>query len=415
VKGKNVKMFQEQILISILVPIYNVSEYLERCIDSIINQTYKNIEIILIDDGSTDASGKICDAYAQNDSRIVVIHKTNGGTVSARKAGTRKATGEYVICVDGDDWIEKDRVMNLVEQGIKYHTDMVYMDGHIREYRDNSVYCHGSLRRGFYSKQQVKDEILNKIASTNHFYAKNVDIFLVVWAFKRELIKEKQELIDDRISMGEDLICVCECLSKANSVFVIENGGYHYTQFRRDSASYGGNHSNVSNLGLKVLWNQLKQFAVRENIEKKMYRMLVMIMSQSVAMTDYSIFLKKQCNFLYPYSKVKEGSDIIIYGAGKLGFRMMEALSQNNKYNIVAWVDKSNKRFTFDNYTISDIKALMGLKYDYIVIAILNYDIAWGAYLELKNIGVEEEKIALMDADVISEDFLIFEEGTVKI
>lgn len=95
-------------MISVIVPIYNIQEYLPQCIDSIINQTYTELEIILVDDGSTDSGGSICDEYALNDSRVKVIHKKNGGLVSARKAGIRAAHGEYITFVDGDDWIERD-------------------------------------------------------------------------------------------------------------------------------------------------------------------------------------------------------------------------------------------------------------------------------------------------------------------
>ena len=141
---------EQPILISIVVSIYNEWEYLDKCIDSIVNQTYKNIEIILVDDGSTDCCGEICDKYAEQDSRIIVIHKPNGGLVSARKAGTKKATGDYIINVDGDDWIEKERIQNLVKGIEQYHADIIYMDGYVREYPDNQVIVKGNLRRGFY-------------------------------------------------------------------------------------------------------------------------------------------------------------------------------------------------------------------------------------------------------------------------
>ena len=94
--------------ISVIVPIYNVKEYLDKCISSICNQTYKNLEIILVDDGSTDGSATICDAFAKKDDRIVVIHKENGGLTSTRKAGVNIATGKYIGFVDGDDWIDED-------------------------------------------------------------------------------------------------------------------------------------------------------------------------------------------------------------------------------------------------------------------------------------------------------------------
>ena len=94
--------------ISIIVPVYNIEEYIEKCVKSITKQTYKNLEIILVDDGSTDSAGKICDKLAEKDERIKVIHKKNGGLSSARNAGMKKATGDYICFIDGDDYISKD-------------------------------------------------------------------------------------------------------------------------------------------------------------------------------------------------------------------------------------------------------------------------------------------------------------------
>lgn len=398
---------EEQILISIVVSIYNEWEYLDKCIDSIVNQTYKNIEIILVDDGSTDCCGEICDKYAKQDSRIIVIHKPNGGLVSARKAGTKRATGDYIINVDGDDWIEKERIQNLVRGIEQYHADIIYMDGYVREYPDNQVTVKGSLKRGFYTKQQVQEEILMKLASTNHFYEKNIEMFMWLWAFKKELIKEKQPLIDERISMGEDLACVCECLASANSVGVIEGGSYHYTQGRVEAISYS---NNLSSIRLEALWNQLKQFCKKEYVSPSIYQMMVVIMNQAVAITDFSLFFRKSCDYLYPYSKVKKNSNIVVYGAGKFGYKIMLALSNNDQYHVAAWVDKSNKRVTMGQYTISQVEILNQLDYNYIVVAILNYNVALGAVAELQKMGVSEDKIAVMDATVISEDFLIFDE-----
>ena len=95
-------------LISVIVPVYNVAAWLPRCVDSVLTQTYQNLEILLIDDGSTDASGEICDAYAEKDPRIRVIHKKNGGLSSARNAGLDVSNGQYIGFVDSDDWIEPE-------------------------------------------------------------------------------------------------------------------------------------------------------------------------------------------------------------------------------------------------------------------------------------------------------------------
>ena len=112
--------------ISIIVPIYNVERYLVQCIDSILNQTYKEIQVILVDDGSTDSSGKICDEYRQKDNRIVVIHQENKGLVAARKEGLKKSAGEYVGFVDGDDYIEPQMYARLLAIMESTEADIVH-------------------------------------------------------------------------------------------------------------------------------------------------------------------------------------------------------------------------------------------------------------------------------------------------
>ena len=105
----------EEELISVILPIYNVEKYLEKCLKSVINQTYKNLEIILVDDGSKDNSPQICDEYAVKDKRIVVIHKSNGGLSDARNAGIEIAKGKYIALIDSDDYVEKDYVQFLYQ------------------------------------------------------------------------------------------------------------------------------------------------------------------------------------------------------------------------------------------------------------------------------------------------------------
>lgn len=112
-------------LLSVIVPVYNVEQYLPRCVDSILAQTYPNLEIILVDDGAQDASGKICDDYAARDPRIRVIHKENGGLSSARNAGLDAARGEYLAFVDSDDWIEPDAYEAMLALARKYGEKLV--------------------------------------------------------------------------------------------------------------------------------------------------------------------------------------------------------------------------------------------------------------------------------------------------
>lgn len=110
--------------VSVIVPVYNVEKYIKKCLDSIMNQTHTNIEIILVDDGATDNSGLICDEYAKMDPRIRVIHKNNGGLASARNAGVEVATGDYIAYVDSDDWVENDFIELLLDACLNNGADM---------------------------------------------------------------------------------------------------------------------------------------------------------------------------------------------------------------------------------------------------------------------------------------------------
>ena len=125
-------------LISVVVPVYNVADFLRNCVDSILNQTYENIEILLVDDGSTDDSGRICDEYALADPRVVVIHNENQGVALTRNTGIEQARGEYIMFVDSDDWIDHDMCSALIEAATSYKTQAA-MCSYVREYPDKSL------------------------------------------------------------------------------------------------------------------------------------------------------------------------------------------------------------------------------------------------------------------------------------
>lgn len=160
------------ILLSIIVPVYNVGSFLPKCIDSIISQTFTDFELILVDDGSTDNSVEICDAAAKKDSRVRVIHKENGGVVSARKAGLSVAVGKYAGYVDGDDWIDKHMYEHMVNAMEKYNCDMVMCDV---EHENKSVplssgSTHINISGGYYNREQLENNVFPKMIYTGVFY-----------------------------------------------------------------------------------------------------------------------------------------------------------------------------------------------------------------------------------------------------
>ena len=141
-------------VVSVIVPIYNAQKYLGKCVESILLQTYQNMEILLIDDGSTDGCFDICEKYASEDERIRVIHKPNGGLVSARKAGAKEATGDYVICVDADDWIEPNYIEALMNVQRRTRVEMVAADLYF-DIGDFSKVVRNSFPYGVYGGEEL--------------------------------------------------------------------------------------------------------------------------------------------------------------------------------------------------------------------------------------------------------------------
>ncbi|MGL4866621.1 MAG: glycosyltransferase family 2 protein [Cetobacterium sp.] len=185
--------------VSIVVPVYKVEKYLERCIDSILNQTYKNLEVILVDDGSPDRCGEICDKYAQNDERVKSYHKKNGGLSDARNYGMKYITGEYTLFLDSDDWILKDCVETLLKVALKNRSDVVqigfyysfenyvlYDNRYYKEIDESINLKNFELMKELVINERVKNFAWGKLYRTslikNKFFKKGVLFEDVFWA-----------------------------------------------------------------------------------------------------------------------------------------------------------------------------------------------------------------------------------------
>lgn len=204
-------------LVSIIVPVYNIENYAENCIKSLINQTHNFLEIILVDDGSTDNSGKICDNFAQKDKRIKVIHKTNGGLSSARNAGIDIATGDYFMFVDGDDYIAENAVEILLECMATHDADMVQFD-----YEETSVPYQSIKSTATDSTEIVTDlkQMFEKLYLIGGPAASSCTKL-----YKKELFKTlrfKEGIIH------EDEFLITELLQKVKSIVYIPDKLYFY-------------------------------------------------------------------------------------------------------------------------------------------------------------------------------------------
>lgn len=215
----------EDLKISVIVPIYGIEEYLPQCIESIISQTYTNTEIVLVDDGSKDNCPAICDAYMEKDHRIQVVHKPNGGLVSARKAGVGIASGEYICHVDGDDWLHPDYIMNFVNIINRYEPDIV-CSGEIRAYPEKEVRSPLQEREGLYNRNQIDKEILPSLLERSDGYYLNHANQLK--CIRRDLAIKSLNTVDNAISMSEDHACTSVAITNADTIYVSKECLYYY-------------------------------------------------------------------------------------------------------------------------------------------------------------------------------------------
>lgn len=211
------------VVFSIIVPVYNVKQYLSQCVDSILQQSYTNFELLLIDDGSSDDSGKICDEYALKDNRIRVFHKQNGGVSSARNIGLDNAQGKWVVFVDSDDWVDEKMLETLFEYEQEYQTDLLFY-GFQKEMLTG---CFDNLN--LFRKISGRYEGTDLVISACHLLETND---LLGWTcnklFKNSIIQDLGIRFNKEFSVQEDLIFTLEYIKYVTNLAIYAYAPYHY-------------------------------------------------------------------------------------------------------------------------------------------------------------------------------------------
>lgn len=209
------------LLFSIIVPMYNVEQYAKQCIESVLHQTFTDYELIIVNDGSTDHTASIVNEYVGADKRVRVIHKENGGLVSARKAGSRVAGGEYVVALDGDDWLEPGYLSDLAAAAEDGNPDVV-ISGYTES--DGTFYERHNASGFEKKKYDNRDDVLQFINE------KIFRLMPIVWgkAFKRETYCEIQEEVPECVTMGEDSCVTYPIIMGASCMTIIDSTGYCY-------------------------------------------------------------------------------------------------------------------------------------------------------------------------------------------
>ena len=380
-------------LISVVMPIYNVEKYLRKCIESILNQTYKNLQIILVDDGSTDNSGKICDEYAEIDKRINVIHKKNGGLISARKAGLKIAEGEFISNIDSDDWLElnmyEEMLENILETGAEFiNTGVIYT--YINGESINEVY------EANFETQVIEDPKTNVEVWKGFLYHYEKSFFnSYLWSklFRREFFWECYKNLSDEANYGEDRIVITECLLKCKKISFLKKCFYHYIYKREGSYT--------SKKGSKgILWavrmyaemfKLFDKYKVCDEIKK--YLEAALVTRTLMAIDDSKIYPQNipiwKCLDIEKFFNKK----VIIYGASQVGYDYFRQLKNFSEIKIVDWVDKNFFKYNYLEFKVQSVNSIKDVDYDLILIAVTKEGMAKQISDELKKIGVDDKKI----------------------
>lgn len=225
-------------MVSIIVPVYKTKDYLRQCIESLLSQTYRSVEIILADDGSPDECPALCDAYASKDKRIRVIHKENGGLSSAREAGIQHAHGDYIMVVDSDDWLEPDTIADCIEVALKNEADCV-MFGYVREYPSKSIPTHlfGSdfAYEVFASEEKIHRRIVGLIGDELQSPQQIDNLSTVCMKLYKTDIAKRGRIVSERIvGTSEDTIFNLYALDGCK-IGYINKCFYHYRKSNTQS------------------------------------------------------------------------------------------------------------------------------------------------------------------------------------
>lgn len=377
-------------LISIIVPIYNASQYLSECIESIQRQTYQNLEIILINDGSTDDSLEICSKYQRQDCRIKLIDQNNGGSVAARKSGLRAALGAYIGFVDADDSIEPDMFQTLYQKLKDFDVDFVH----------SGMITNGQ-KRCDYEEKIIDFSTQNRTEYFSRKVFETQEIFYALWSklFKAELIKKAFLSLPDEQCYGEDLLCMCNYLSQCRSFYLLKDAFYHY-RVHESSLSH------LNWLDFCIEESRLYSHVLKRLEENKMsaecsdsakYHCRQRILSGMVQDTSSGIHV---LTYMFENVGLLKGKRVVLYGAGNVGQDYYKQFTEYGLCKLAAWVDRG-KYGVRNLITIEKPERIREVEYDVIVLAVKHEEAARSIRKDLAEMGVADiQKSVIWEAPV---------------
>lgn len=377
-------------LLSVIIPAYNLENYIEECVNSVRNQTYKNLEIIIVDDGSSDGTFDICQRLAKEDERIVVVSQKNAGVTMARNKGLSLANGEYVAFVDGDDYLELDMYSYMMEK--VENNDMVTC-GFFHHVSNTRVQeCYDGFQGNYHTQEQL-NEVWGKMLYDFEAGKANV-VSPSLWnkVFKRDLAKSIMEKIRPDIFYGEDAIFVYQYLLECKSIHFLRIPFYHY-RYRQESVCHSRNERMLENtnqlyLELKAVFEQrdIKEVLLAQ-LEKATVVMTINVLNQYMGFSMEFRIPK----FVIDVEDLRATS-LVLYGAGKMG-QDVKSIFLNQKIDTVAWVDNNYTDYQAQGLEVSNPCILSEIKFDKLLIAVSSESLASEIKKDLLGKGIKEDAI----------------------
>ena len=358
--------------LSVVVTVYNLDRYIEKCIDSLLLQDYKYMEIVIVDDGSTDNTSEICDKYEKKYNNIRVVHKCNEGVVKALATGIDYSEGLYITFVDGDDWVQHNCYGSLMKLLLDNDLDIITY-GAIRYRNENDYYyTYDSFKEGIYEGTDLNDIKSNMIwDKTKQGF--QIDPSLCMKIFRKDIIETcVKNVLNIKIHYAQDVIITYPAIKEAEKLGIIHDAYYFHR--RRE-------------IGVQPAYLMDSQYYYKLYLVYKylseIFKFDKNILQQIEAFYQYSVKLRCLDNtqdvtigkWLFPFDKVKKGSNIIIYGYGKVGKTYIQQLEKLNFCNVICIVDSAYEKYQDNGGKIFPIEHIVNKRYDYIVIANASDDV----------------------------------------
>lgn len=382
-------------MLSIIVPMYNAQDTISECIDSILDQKFKEYELILVDDGSTDDTLKICKTYAEKDQRIIIVPlEKNMGLINARKTGVEIAKAEYIGFVDSDDWIERDMYSNLINIQEKFDCDLI-SSGIYRDYIEEKYTSElvDNFQEGMYSN--IPRDIYGTMLYDDKNKTFGIFCTLVNKLYRKNILQDVYKNIDTRVFYGEDCLTLFSYIMKISSLYILKKSYYHYNIRNTSMCASADERLNTNTY---YLYKGLE----KEFINKKEYKYILLrqlkkyILGIELHTLDklYNISAFSLGTYKYSYENLKN-KKVVIYGAGNSSESLYNYLTKECKCDITGWVDKYPEGKDMKvMHEILAVNSILNIQYDYIVIAVLKKELADSIKKELIELyNIDSKKI----------------------